>query len=823
MKTVTKTAFANIRLNRSRNFLIGIAITLITLLLFLIPSIGLGMMDIQYEATNRIYPTYHGKYQDLTSEDALKVKAVKDIESVGFRCDPGMIPNEEYTIFMTSVDETCANFMRFKPSKGHFPQKADEILVSQGLLKAIGMEGKKVGDTITLPYQIQKKDGLDYRKEKEFIICGMSSDTEANEKTKRYTACVSDAFVKQELASKELTYEVYFRLITDKHTNVDTIEAKIKEIGEKFGISKEDIVINNEYLNANYVDPMMNVAIIVIMLIVVFAGVITLYSIYYISMIQRVREYGQLKAIGATRHQIRQIVLREGYLIAVFAVPLGLLLGTLLLKTVFRLFGYFLEFEANDLQKITVEIIQNQEVSCFYPWVYFLVLLVIFATVFLSLWKPMNIAAKISPIEAIRYNGEMDSVKSIRKGYDSINLFRLTKSNLVRNKKRTLLTILSIGITGIFFVTVSTILSCANPKEATNMSIEGEYEVSVITESGNKEHPELEWNQVMKKNPLTSEVLHQLSSLKGVERIEVFSNIAMSNEEFPSDGNGIDLAGMPEAYAEQLEAGLIEGHITYEELKNSNKVILNEDRLYWCPDLKVGDKLNFQYMDGDVQKDITLEIAAIGRYPVSLVDYADFITAQEQVEQLSQYNCYDRIAIFGNKTYDATLEKQIEELCDDTGGIKLSRTWQSEYIIWKQSLSFISIGSYLFLGVLGLICIMNLINTMINSIHMRKKELGIMQAIGLSEKQLIRMLYLESLFYTAGAVLCSVGIGSFIGYLCFLYAKEAKMLNIMHYHYPMAAVVGIVLVMTLIQLLLVTMIGKSMKKESLIDRIRFSE
>ena len=204
MKTETKTAFANIRLNRSRNILIGIAITLITLLLFLIPSIGLGMIDIQYEATNRVYPTYHGMYQKLTPKDTAKIKAVKEIESVGLRCDPGMIPNDEYTIFMTSIDETCAKFMRFEPSEGHLPKKADEILVSQGLLKAMGLEGKKVGDTITLPYQIQRKDGLDYRKEKEFVICGMTSDTDANEEAKRYTACVSDAFVNRSLLQKNL-------------------------------------------------------------------------------------------------------------------------------------------------------------------------------------------------------------------------------------------------------------------------------------------------------------------------------------------------------------------------------------------------------------------------------------------------------------------------------------------------------------------------------------------------------------------------------------------------------------------------------------------
>lgn len=91
---------------------------------------------------------------------------MKEIEKAGLRCDPGMIPNDEYTIYMTSVDKTCAEFMRFEPSEGHFPEKSDEILVSQGLLKAMRLEGKKVGDTITLPYQIQKKDGLDFQQRK---------------------------------------------------------------------------------------------------------------------------------------------------------------------------------------------------------------------------------------------------------------------------------------------------------------------------------------------------------------------------------------------------------------------------------------------------------------------------------------------------------------------------------------------------------------------------------------------------------------------------------------------------------------------------------
>ena len=81
---------------------------------------------------------------------------------------------------------------------------------------------------------------------------------------------------------------------------------------------------------------------------------------------------------------------------------------------------------------------------------------------------------------------------------------------------------------------------------------------------------------------------------------------------------------------------------------------------------------------------------------------------------------------------------------------------------------------YAFLLILGAVGVMNLINTMVNSIYTRRRELGIIQAIGMSEKQLVRMLQLEGLFYTAGTLLVALGIGSLAGYGIFLYAKAEK-------------------------------------------------
>jgi len=112
---------------------------------------------------------------------------------------------------------------------------------------------------------------------------------------------------------------------------------------------------------------------------------------------------------------------------------------------------------------------------------------------------------------------------------------------------------------------------------------------------------------------------------------------------------------------------------------------------------------------------------------------------------------------------------------------------------------------------------------MINSVHVRKKELGMLQAIGMSDAQLMKMLQLEGLFYTAGTLAISVGLGSLAGYPVFLYARESGLMEIRNYHYPVTAAVAVSAVLLLLQIVLAVGIGRSVRKNTLIERIRFSE
>ena len=820
MKMTTRVAYCNMRHYKSKNILIGIAIILTTLLLFVIPSIGKDMVEVNIAVINKIYPTWHALYRNVDESTVMKLAAHHDVKTYGLRSDAGYMNLEDATVSMMYMDRTGMELYKVKLKEGQLPQKENDIVVSKGILEALGQNGK-IGDTITVPYQILKDDGLDYTKEKDFRICGFLADNESSKEQKQYTSLVSEAFLKAEIPVEQVKYRFLLQVNGQKGNTTADYTETIQNIARQFGISEDDMNINKEYLAANYVDPATIPVIVGIMLIVVLAGIITIYSVYYVSMNQRVREFGKLKAIGATKRQLRQIVLREGMGVALFAIPIGLLIGTVAVKVVLLQFVEHAK-DSNVLITEAYKVVAKGEVQLYYWWIYLLAIAVTLCTVYLSLMKPMRMAAKVSEIEAMRYQGGSKRQKSSRKGYQFLNIGRLTKRNLAENKKKSTITIVSMAVTGIFVMMVATVLSCANPMESAKSSIVGQYEISPIVESGNKEHPEYEWAEVQKNNPLNEGLKQQIEELDGVERVDVFTALKVSGGPFEEKIGTEFINGVPEEYAEELKKGITEGNVTYEELKSGDKVILDRALLHWYPDIKVGDKLKLNIHDGDNTFQKEIEVAAIGEYGTGLTNYNCLIMAKEGAEKLTINNSSSYFQVIADKDYDEALEASLQAIVDGSGRLQM-RTWKNEYDTWENAIQMTRGACYAFIIILAAISIMNLINTMINSVHVRKKELGMMQAIGMSDRQLMKMLQLEGIFYTVGTLIISIGVGSLAGYPLFLYAKRTGMFDISTYHYPVTAAIIIILTLFVIQMLLAIFIAKSVRKDSLIERIRFSE
>ena len=815
---IRKIALANMKYHKSKNILTGIAIFLTTLLLFVVPTVGYDMIIAQEAAINEMYPTWHALFRNIDDETVQKLSAQHLVNRYGLRSDVGYMVDDA-NISMIYMDEEGLDLYKIELTEGRLPKAENEIIVSPGILKELSQTGE-IGDTITVPYQVDRNGGLDYAEEKEFVISGFLADTEVSQKQRVYTAFVSEAFLRKAVPEEQIVYRYLFQVHTERFTTTDSIEENIKFLSSQFGVPEQSVKINEDYLWANYIDSAYVPGIAAIMLIIVVAGIITIYSIYYVSMGERIQEFGKIKAIGATKGQLRRIVLQEGLAVAGIAVPLGLLLGSIIVKYVFM--GMFELYQhENEMVSTLRQLIADGKVPLLHLWIYLLAVMVAVLTVCLSLLRPMQVASKVSEIEAMRYRDDQKGKKrrKNRKGYTDITVGRMAKVYLGGNKTKSAITICSMAVTGLFFMIVATILSCADPKETAANSIRAQYEISPKIEFGNREHPELEWSQVQKNNPLTEELNQQILQIDGIQSVEIFKKTYVSSDVFNGEREWV--VGVPQSAKKELEEGIIEGSATYEELSSGDKVIVDDQIFYWYPHIKLGDVLEVTVEDGEGTHIRELEIVAIGDYVNSFNDFSFLIMSQEGLEKLSKHNLNYNYHIYADKSYDETVEAKLNTIVTDSGRMNL-RLWKDEYELQKSAIAMTNGVCYVFLGVLGAICIMNMINTMIHSVHIRKKELGMLQAVGMSDAQLQKMLQIEGLFYTMGTLVIAVGGGSLVGYPVFLWAKHNGILGISNYHYPWIQALIISLVLIAVQMILTFALGKSVKKQSIIDRIRFS-
>ena len=181
---------------------------------------------------------------------------------------------------------------------------------------------------------------------------------------------------------------------------------------KNFGIKKVYTAVNENYINLSKPDPSVITSIVVICLVIILSSILVIYNIFYLSIITKVQEFGKLRAIGTTKKQIKKIILKEGMYLSVIAIPLGLVAGYIISEVIAK---YLL------LSDVSVS-----------KWLTALAIgLISIITVYVSLIKPMKVASKVSIVEAVKYNGESTTKKKTRKGYDYINVSRLTKR---RNK-----------------------------------------------------------------------------------------------------------------------------------------------------------------------------------------------------------------------------------------------------------------------------------------------------------------------------------------------------------------------------------------------------
>lgn len=847
MNTISRTALSNFRKNKSRNLLIGAAIALTAFLLTAAPTVMIGFITIQNQAVNQYYPTFHAMFRDVDSQTAKKLLADERVEQAGIREDAAVMycnRDSDIRITMMSIDQAAAELSRQELAEGHLPEKADEIVVSKGVLEAMGLEGT-VGNQIQIPYR--PNGGSETRELREFTISGMVTDSEISIRDGLYFCFVSEAFAGEILAENEHEYRIYLRLADADGMTTDAIQEQIETLGGEYGIAKNEIVLNGEYLMANYVDPATYSGLGLLLAMIALAGALTIYGIYYVSMLDKVQEYGRLRAVGATKRQIRQLVFREGLAVAAAAVPAGILLGLPAGVQIIRFAARSSISSDIAIADQMRQIVENGEANLIQPWIIGFGVLISFATVYISLWKPMGTAARISPIEALRFRGDEGNVSAsrkksarrlhfrhkngstsgkTRKGYDEIDIRKLTLTNLVRNRKRTAMTIFTMGATGILFMVAATVCSCMNPEDMARDDLRGDIQVSVDSWS-DPMYPERALNRIQQNNPLAGGLKEQILEIDGVTEIDVDTSVEVRLEG-PTEADGSPLisgiTGVSAKALEALKGYVAEGSLDDPSLADGTGIILGEkfrDRFEEMKDWKPGKTIRMELMDGEKILQKEFRIAAVVNGPIS---YGGTWLAMpsDVLQSLCETDLTDCFEITVEPGTEESAAEEIRQWTADLEYLEI-RTYAEAYEEAEKSIGmFISI-CYGILLIFGLIGILNLVNTMINSVYVRRRELGMLQAIGMSGRQTVHMLQMEGLFYTMGTLVLSVGLGSLLGYGAFQWSKKTGIFSIMTYRYPVVPALVLAAAVLAVQLLVTYLVNRSFRKQSLIDRIRLAE
>ncbi|EGT3787318.1 TPA: ABC transporter permease [Clostridioides difficile] len=795
MINTTKIAKSNLNQNKSKSILIIITIILSTLML---SSIGIYIVDAgAYQKENTI--KYSGNYQGILANvdekqaDILSNHA--DVELTGEMNGVGVEKLEDDSnISLAYMNEDALKLNSFEFIKGKLPSKENEIVLDSGALKALGYKNKDLGEKIKISYDDYKNDK---KIEKEFIISGILKTSEISEAGKYYYAIISESYMRNTRDMSQEDFNIYVKFNDKSNLSIEQAKEKLDKIANDIGLDTINTAVNENYINALKPDMETIMGGVFVGLVIVLSSILVIYNIFYISIVTKVQEFGKLRAIGATKKQIKNIVFKEGFILAGIAIPIGIILGYVLANIIIK------SFMDIDVKSSRLPVILS-------------VVVISFISVVLSLLKPMKVASKVSIVDAVRYTGNKISNKSKRKGYKNINLKRLSHANLERNKKRTYMTLASLILSGTIFITVSTALESFDAEKMAREHFPYDIEVRLSGyEMNSDKNPKDNLNILQMDNPLSKDFFNQIKNMEGIKRIESARSVKIGMEDYDVEFKYDLLQSINENDVKSLNKNIIDGKINLERLQTGDEIVITHVDTAKEMGVKAGDKIRLTLYDGDkkIKKEFKVQAIAMG--------VPSFGIGKDFIDRTLKYDSTSSLGIYTEEGKYQEIKDSIKKIAKNNGFLETDFI-DSRIESNKATISFIKIMGYTLTGIIGVIGFMNLVNTMITSIVTRKKELGMLQAIGLTNKQLVKMLNSEAMYYTSGMMIGSILFGGILGYIAVIFLKKTG-LSYATYSLPIVPILLMIVCIIIAQFITTYLIGRSFNKESLIDRVRYSE
>ena len=440
---IKKLANRSFHSNKMRNVIAAIAIALTTFLFTAVLTIGMGASGtLEYSMAKLMGSSADALVQGLSEEQFQQLKENAMFEKVGCWIPVEIMTNTNRMVAeIDYADQPQLELRMQTPRTGSAPQKANEVLVSANILKDLNIE-EKIGAEIPIEFK-NRQSGQMYHFD--MIVSGIY-DT-PNEKSE--SVIVSKAFMEEnpemmrEIAQGREGCGIYDADVIMRDSSM--VKERISEFVRSIGGNPDDRsaesyvrVAPNTFLSNNSGGSIMWLVAGVFGVLFMFCGYLLIYNVFEIAVTNDIRQYGLLRTVGTTSQQIKRLVNRQALYLFLIGTPFGLLFGILLGRSILPA---ALQMFAADYSG------KNIEVSTL-PYLGIIVGAILFSglTVYISTRKSVKKASRVSPIEAIRYV-EQDTVSIKRKKTNTGAVIpRMAKANLQRNKRRTVFIVISLTL-----------------------------------------------------------------------------------------------------------------------------------------------------------------------------------------------------------------------------------------------------------------------------------------------------------------------------------------------------------------------------------------
>ena len=833
---VRRLGFRSMRAARTRNIVAVLAIALTTILFTSLFTIASSInYSFQQENFRQAGGDFHGTIKGLTWEQVEEMRTDPLIQEdfarlfVGMPVDP---PFNKSHVEVSYLEPAAAPHYFCQPVEGTLPREGtDEAATDTRVLALLGVE-PKVGAKFTISFYLDENTSSRKLVTRTFTLSGWWEYD---------SALVASNVLLPRSAAEELgaqgsgdPYSMTGEWNLDMMFKSDLqIEENILQILENHGYQHDDpqgenylkIGVNWGYSGAqlsNSFDISTLIAIVVLLLLIIFTGYLIIYNVFQISVTNDIRFYGLLKTIGTTGKQLKRIVRQQALLLSLIGIPIGLLMGFVI---------------GNKLTPVIMAQLsyKNAFVS-FNPLIFIGAALFALLTVFLSCARPGRMAAKVSPVEAVRYTegggpkkaGKREKVRKARSG---ASLPGMAWANLGRSRGKTVVTVISLTLA----VVLATITYTFATGFDMNKYLARNADVDFIL--GDAAYFQPSGGFRTEDEAVPEEIISDVNARNGLEESgRVYGGVSAMKEFVTEDWfrQGYGMYNPPEVVDEivartsRQPSGLLETGVQMYGMEDFPLSLLNVlegdlaplsdpsqkaiAAVYLSDDYnatqwgsnwaRLGDtvtirhitEMEYFYRDtgeiiedvdaaieggrpwgerAKVYEDIDYTVCALVRIPNSIsyryrvLGCDEFILGAERFKQDTGtasvmtylFNTTDE-AEAGMESFLAEYTESVQPLYD----YESRATYVAEFEGFRGM--FMTMGGALSF-IIGLVGVLNFVNAVLTGILTRKRELAVLQSIGMTGKQLKIMLVYEGLYYTllalAVSLVMTVCIGPLMG------------------------------------------------------------